>query len=76
MEAVSAKDTGRCGSDNGDKAKSPVIVDPKADCRKWYKTGCDHVDAIIAKKKYRTKITDALCDRNISGFTAEKTVIV
>ena len=57
MEAVSAK-TQEDAEAIMEEGKIPVIVDPKADCRKWYKPDVI-VDAIIAKKNTGTKITDA-----------------
>ena len=55
-----------------EEGKIPVIVDPKADCRKWYKPDVI-VDAIIAKKNTGTKITDAPFVIGIGpGFTAGK----
>lgn len=57
MEAVSAetKEEAEMVMEEG---KIPVMVDPKADCRKWYEPDVI-VDAIIAKKNTGTQITDA-----------------
>ena len=71
MEAVSAK-TQEDAEAIMEEGKIPVIVDPKADCRKWYKPDVI-VDAIIAKKNTGTKITDAPFVIGIGpGFTAGK----
>ena len=71
MEAVSAK-TQEDAEAIMEEGKIPVIVDPKADCRKWYKPDVI-VDAIIAKKNTETKITDAPFVIGIGpGFTAGK----
>lgn len=48
----------------------PVMVDPKAECRKWYKPDVV-VDAILAKRNLGTEITDAPLVIGVGpGFTA------
>lgn len=65
------EDDARKIMDRGDIA---VMVDPEADCRRWY---CPDVliDAILAKRNLGTKITDAPFVIGIGpGFTAGKDV--
>ena len=48
----------------------PVMVDPEAECRRWYEPDVI-VDAILAKKNLGTKITDAPFVIGVGpGFTA------
>ena len=48
----------------------PVMVDPEAECRSWYKPDVI-VDAILAKKNLGTEITDAPFVIGVGpGFTA------
>ena len=69
MEAclVSGEEEARNVMERGDIA---VIVDPEAECRKWYRPDV-LVDAVIAKKNLGTKITDAPFVIGVGpGFTA------
>lgn len=61
MEAVSAK-TQEDAEAIMEEGKIPVIVDPKADCRKWYKP--DVIVDAIARKIPELRLRTLLCDRN------------
>lgn len=71
MEAVLAENQEEAEAAIRD-GKIPVMVDPKAECRNWYKPDVI-ADAIIAKKNTGTRITDAPFVIGIGpGFTAGK----